>query len=566
MAQLSSTMVQQGVAARTRTRSVALGAVYGSGFAYIASAVVAVWAAYDGRQALLRFFLLLAGVLGLMVAPMLPAGSLRRTAGFVLGLPSLLLLLVSLAYGSQRFQALSGYLSMPLSDNLASSIIVIGLPFAFASLWLGVAERRFLPALTGGLALFVGVAALVLTGSRGAWIGLAAGVMIAGYLLIRHSLVARRGRTPVWLLLADVALILIFLGAVVFYAAMIRSPELDAQFGISAQGGSALSRMALWRDSLPLIQDYFFTGSGLAGTAMIYATYAYLLHVPYLFHAHNLYLQVALEQGVPGLIAFVGIFAAAVLYIVNAWQRTDRTGRALFAAGYAATAALLVHGLFDAELYFSPLAPLVFLAPALLLWSASSVYRQARGGDEDEATSAGGMAGVVMGLGLPVLLAVLMPGAPARWEANLGAVLQSRAELGIYRQPEWSFQDQVRRQLPQDLAPAESHFQAALALDPGQPTANRRLGQIAMARGTFAVAERYLSTAHAVQPAERMARQLLGELSALTGDTAGAVAMWQGLDFSQGQLMVRGWWYEYFGEKIQRERFNNAVRAFERAQ
>ena len=566
MAQLSSTMVQQGVAARTRTRSVALGAVYGSGFAYIASAVVAVWAAYDGRQALLRFFLLFAGVLGLMVAPMLPVGSLRRTAGFVLGLPSLLLLLVSLAYGSQRFQALSGYLSMPLSDNLASSIIVIGLPFAFASLWLGVAERRFLLALTGGLALFVGVAALVLTGSRGGWIGLAAGVMIAGYLLIRHSLVARRGRTPVWLLLADVALILIFLGAVVFYAAMIRSPELDAQFGISAQGGSALSRMALWRDSLPLIQDYFFTGSGLAGTSMIYATYAYLLHVPYLFHAHNLYLQVALEQGVPGLIAFVGIFAAAVLYTVNAWQRTDRTGRALFAAGYAATAALLVHGLFDAELYFSPLAPLVFLAPALLLWSASSVYRQARGGDEDEATPAGGMAGVVLGLGLPVLLAVLMPGAPARWEANLGAVLQSRAELGIYRQPEWSFQDQVRRQLPQDLAPAESHFQAALALDPGQPTANRRLGQIAMARGTFAVAERYLSTAHAVQPAERMARQLLGELSALTGDTAGAVAMWQGLDFSQGQLMVRGWWYEYFGEKIQLERFNNAVQAFERAQ
>ena len=566
MAQLSSTMVQQGVAARTRTRSVALGAVYGSGFAYIASAVVAVWAAYDGRQALLRFFLLFAGVLGLMVAPMLPVGSLRRTAGFVLGLPSLLLLLVSLAYGSQRFQALSGYLSMPLSDNLASSIIVIGLPFAFASLWLGVAERRFLLALTGGLALFVGVAALVLTGSRGGWIGLAAGVMIAGYLLIRHSLVARRGRTPVWLLLADVALILIFLGAVVFYAAMIRSPELDAQFGISAQGGSALSRMALWRDSLPLIQDYFFTGSGLAGTSMIYATYAYLLHVPYLFHAHNLYLQVALEQGVPGLIAFVGIFAAAVLYTVNAWQRTDRTGRALFAAGYAATAALLVHGLFDAELYFSPLAPLVFLAPALLLWSASSVYRQARGGDEDEATPAGGMAGVVLGLGLPVLLAVLMPGAPARWEANLGAVLQSRAELGIYRQPEWSFQDQVRRQLPQDLAPAESHFQAALALDPGQPTANRRLGQIAMARGTFAVAERYLSTAHAVQPAERMARQLLGELSALTGDTAGAVAMWQGLDFSQGQLMVRSWWYEYFGEKIQLERFNNAVQAFERAQ
>ena len=566
MAQLSSTMVQQGVSARTRTRSVALGAVYGTGFAYVASAVVAVWAAYDGRQALLRFFLLLTGVLGLMVAPMLPATSLRRTAGFILGLPSLLLLVVSLAYGSQRLEMLSGYLPMPLSDNLASSIIVIGLPFAFAALWLGVAERRVLPGLTGALALVVGLAALALTGSRGAWIGLTAGAVIAGYLLIRHGLVERRGRTSAWFWLADIAVVLVFLGAIVFYAAIILSPELDGRLGISAQGGSALSRMALWRDSLPLIQDYYFTGSGLAATAMTYATYAYLLHVPYLFHAHNLYLQVALEQGVPGLIAFVGIFAAAVLYSANAWQRADRTGRALLAAGSAATAALLVHGLFDAELYFSLLAPIVFLAPALLLWSASSVYRQARGDDHGEVPTSGGMVGLAMGFGLPLLVALLMPGAPARWEANLGAVLQSRAELGIYRQPEWSFQDQVRRQLPQDLAAAESHFQTALALDPGQPTANRRLGQIAMARSNFAVAENYLSTAHAVQPAERVARQLLGELAALKGDTAGAVAMWQGLDFSQGQLMVRGWWYEYFGEKIQLERFNNAVQAFERAQ
>ncbi|MCB0048230.1 MAG: hypothetical protein KDE24_01610, partial [Caldilinea sp.] len=71
---------------------------------------------------------------------------------------------------------------------------------------------------------------------------------------------------------------------------------------------------------------------------------------------------------------------------------------------------------------------------------------------------------------------------------------------------------------------------------------------------------------HAAQPAERVARQLLGELEALQGDTEGAVELWQGLDFSQGQLMVRGWWYEYFGEQIQHERFLNAVQAFERAQ
>ena len=79
------------------------------------------------------------------------------------------------------------------------------------------------------------------------------------------------------------------------------------------------------------------------------------------------------EQGVPGLIAFLGIIVSTVAYTVSAWRRTDEVGRGLLVAGMRATIALLVHGLFDAELYFSTLAPLVFLAPALLLWVASGI-------------------------------------------------------------------------------------------------------------------------------------------------------------------------------------------------
>ncbi|MCB0134103.1 MAG: O-antigen ligase family protein, partial [Caldilineaceae bacterium] len=308
---------------------------------------------------------------------------------------------------------------------------------------------------------------------RGAWIGLAAGAIVAAYLLLRHAFVARRPRTPAWLVLLDVAVVAVAVAAIAFFVAVVLSPDLDARFGVSAQGGSAFSRIALWRDSLPLIQDYYFTGSGLASTAMIYATYAYLLHVPYLVHAHNLYVQIALEQGVPGLIAFLGIIVSTVAYTVSAWRRTDEVGRGLLAAGYAATIALLVHGLFDAELYFSTLAPLVFLAPTLLLWVASGMYRHARSDDWAEPVPAGRSAGLAIGAGLPVLVALLLPGTPARWEANVGSALQSRTELSIYHQPEWSFQDQVRRQLPNDLAAAEEHFQAALALDPAQPTANR---------------------------------------------------------------------------------------------
>jgi hypothetical protein len=69
-----------------------------------------------------------------------------------------------------------------------------------------------------------------------------------------------------------------------------------------------------------------------------------------------------------------------------------------------------------------------------------------------------------------------------------------------------------------------------------------------------------------VAPYDRATRQLLGEVLALRGDVPGAVQTWQGLDVSQGQFMVREWWYQAFGQPEQVERFSNAVQAFQRAE
>lgn len=57
---------------------------------------------------------------------------------------------------------------------------------------------------------------------------------------------------------------------------------------------------------------------------------------------------------------------------------------------------------------------------------------------------------------------------------------------------------------------------------------------------------------------------MLGEIYALEGDVDAAVQMWRGLDLSQGQLMVREWWYQAFGEPEQVKRLNNAIRTYQR--
>ena len=149
---------------------------------------------------------------------------------------------------------------------------------------------------------------------------------------------------------------------------------------------------------------------------------------------------------------------------------------------------------------------------------------------------------------VPMLVLFLLPAVRAALQANLGAVLQARAELAHYSWPAVPIQDALRRDPAIDLSPAIARFDAALALDPGNATANRRLGQIVLARGDYGAAKAHFETALATAPAHRAARQLLGELRAVSGDLQGARCLWQGLDLSQGQLDSRRFWYDLTGD------------------
>jgi O-antigen ligase len=557
--------------ASLRIRSIAGGAVYGFTFCFLAATVVAVGSAYDGAGALDRFFLLLGGILAVLAAPMLGRYvSVWAAVAVLAGSTALLTLATTAFYFTQRagvdlFAGVIPSVQIPFfSDNQAAQILAIGAPLLAALLWVAVIDRRWRAAVSSGAALVVVATALLLTESRGALLGVVAAAGVTVYFWMRSAIQRRTHRRSFWLWMVDGLFLLMVAGAITLYMAVVAMPELDARLGVSAQGGSALSRIALWRDSIPLIADYYFTGSGLGTTAMVYATYAYLLHVPYLHHAHNFYLQVALEQGVPALLAWLGLVVAVTIYAGGALRIADRVGRTLLVGGFAALTVFLVHSLFEADLYFSALGGLVFYPLAALLWIAATIYEPVL-----ESAYAGQMTGSLAGIGFivgmcaPLLVAMLLPGGAARWEANLGAVKQTQVELGAYGQPPWSFQDQVRRQLRAELQPAEMHFRAALQLDPAQPTAHRRLGALALARGEFKRAKSHLVAAHAVAPYDRAARQMLGEVLALDGAVAEAVALWQSVDMEQGQLMVRGWWYEWFGEPEQLERLNDAIDAYQ---
>jgi tetratricopeptide (TPR) repeat protein len=152
-----------------------------------------------------------------------------------------------------------------------------------------------------------------------------------------------------------------------------------------------------------------------------------------------------------------------------------------------------------------------------------------------------------------------LPGARAALAANLGAVTQTRAELAIYRWPDWPLQDELRRNGVVDLAKAIGYYNNALALSPGNVTAHRRLGQIAISVGNYESAQRHLEIAYELAPGQRATRQLLGEMYAIHGDLEKAAQLWQTVDVTQGQLDTRYWWYTHIGAEQQAEWLRRAT-------
>jgi O-antigen ligase len=406
------------------------------------------------------------------------------------------------------------------------------------------AWRRQLPALAlaGGLAVVVAAAAAFLAVSRGAWLGLAAAAVVAGWYGRRVRALpsprdARLGRAVIIAALAVLSLPALL--------AIIHVPIADRLLGGVSLGDSVVSRTAVWRDARVLIGDYPFTGSGLGSTPMVYSTYVLLIHDAYLAHAHSLLLQITIEQGIAGGALFAAMVGGACWAVVveRRTARRARTGSAaLRVAALASLTALVVHGAVDGGLYASKAALLLF-AP---LGMAYGLARESAARPEGDARRGTALLFLLAALAAGLLL---LPAVRAAAQANIGALDQTRSELAAYHWPQVPLQDVLRRPGGVDLSAAEARFRAALALDPENVTANRRLGQIALANEERVAARRYLNAAYAAGPAERPTRQMLGELAALDGDAAQAASLWRGIEFAGAGLQVRKWWYgSYLGQ------------------
>ena len=262
-------------------------------------------------------------------------------------------------YPISNFGTATGFFA---NGNHMAILLVATIPFLFGILAKARQERgtkalqrrSAMVALAGGMLLVI-LLGLALNGSL-AGFGLGLPVLAASALLLLRQEQQRR-----WLVVPAL-LLLVAVGAVFTLPVSARLQSLDA-------GRSFETRRAVTATALQATREFMPVGSGIGSFEKVYRLYEDPAAVDRTFvnHAHNDYLEIALETGLPGVILIL-VFMAGWASV--AWCRwSEPQGDALAKAATIASAALLAHSLVDFPLRTSALAGVFAVTIALIAQS-----------------------------------------------------------------------------------------------------------------------------------------------------------------------------------------------------
>lgn len=199
--------------------------------------------------------------------------------------------------------------------------------------------------------------------------GLVAAGSVAGFALLLPVLLAS---APIALhrgLSVRVLIVLLAcaagLGAGAFYIA--DSPLLTG-VGVTDLDSGPLSRVDSWARAATMARDYFPVGAGLGAFRDAFGAYEDPLVVTNQFvaHAHNDYLEIIVEMGLPGAVLIVGVVGWWAVMTVIIWRRPVEEGLRTRKAATIAVAVVLLHSLVDSPARTEAIACLTALCLGLM--------------------------------------------------------------------------------------------------------------------------------------------------------------------------------------------------------
>ena len=339
--------------------------------AFLLSAGVGLWAAYNPQAAQAKFWQIAASILLFYALAGQPKANLLIVCGIFSGLAALISIYFLLSYDFGALPAdialldrlarfwssfRPGLPPLELNANMFGGIIAVLFPFTIAFGLLAHKRKNQVMVLLAVVFGSIALAGLLLTSSRGAWAALAVGIAL--WLLWEMS----RGLSGGSLRRRRILFAAIFLVGLVGVTFLVAAnPELLVAWADKVPGmNDAGSRLELARNSMSLVQDFPFTGGGLASFAGLYSRYVLLIPNLLFEYSHNLYLDLALEQGLLGLVLALVLFAGSLVLIT-----TRNVDQIIRWAILSAMVVFALHGLLDDALYGVRGTALLFFIPGM---------------------------------------------------------------------------------------------------------------------------------------------------------------------------------------------------------
>ncbi len=256
--------------------------------------------------------------------------------------------------------------------------VTVPLLAALGASWIGGPCRSRLRQLYGSRLLglsaavaLIGLGALVLTQSRGGWIGMLCGLSVVVWMV---------GGAVRWSAVGAGALVAIMVVATPVggrLASRLGESELRSGEGVqvTVANFAVQERLAHWRAGLKMAQRHPLLGVGAGNFSAVYreVTPVWRFRVSR-GHAHNAYIHAAAQTGFTGLTTYLLLLGAVALRLRGALRAAgDGPGRPLVIGAIGVTVAVSMHNMFD---YLHVLSLPVQLSVVWALAGAASLDRE----------------------------------------------------------------------------------------------------------------------------------------------------------------------------------------------
>jgi O-antigen ligase/tetratricopeptide (TPR) repeat protein len=224
------------------------------------------------------------------------------------------------------------------------------------------------------MALAVSVAAIVFTGTRGAWVGLVAGATVFVSLQLSGGLgkLLKAPGSPVIRRAGLASIVVLVLIGLISLAPASRNIALRAH-SLIEEGFTGSGRTILWRDSLKMVTRYALVGCGPEGFRSAFLPFksidlSRLAPGTNNESSHNSYIDAAVSYGLPGAILYAAIIASSFALLMDARRRaTDKAAKLILVSLMSSLAAVVTHNFFifdqiSTGLYFFAFAALAQVA------------------------------------------------------------------------------------------------------------------------------------------------------------------------------------------------------------